>query len=138
MGMYKLIAVDPGRGKCGVAAMKSDGTVMEKCMCAADAVAETAAGVAARTGGVDRVVVGSGTGSAAVAEQLRNSPGLPDRIELAPEQNTTLEARAIYEREHPAAWPLRIIPRWLFAPPRDLDAYAAVAIGLRYLKHNPK
>jgi len=136
--MYKLIAVDPGRGKCGVAAMRSDGSVMEKCVCAVDAVAGTAAGLAARADGIDRIVVGSGTGSAAVAARLRNTPGLPARIELMPEKNTTLEARVIYEREHPAAWPLRIIPRWLFAPPRDLDAYAAVAIGLRYLKQNPE
>ncbi|MFA6447993.1 MAG: pre-16S rRNA-processing nuclease YqgF [bacterium] len=136
--MYKFLAVDPGSGKCGLAVMTSDGAALGKLVAPAGNVAEAAADLANRFGGVDLVVVGSGTGGAAVADKLRAHAGLPSRAVLSPEQNTTLEARLLYERENPRPLPLRLIPRWLFAPPADLDAYAAVAIGLRYLKENPK
>ena len=135
---FKFLAVDPGRKKCGLAVMTSDGAVLGKQMCSADGVSAAAAELAQSHGGVERIVIGGGTGSGAVAEKLRATAALPSLIVTSPEQNTTLDARLIYERENPRAWPLRLIPRWLFAPPADLDAYAAVAIGLRYLMENPK
>jgi hypothetical protein len=136
--MYKFLAVDPGRKKCGLAVMTSDGATLGKQVVPTDAVAGAAAELAGRFGGIELIVIGGGTGSAEVADKLRASGALPSSVVTSPEQHTTLDARLIYERENPRAFPLRLIPRWLFAPPADLDAYAAVAIGLRYLKENPK
>jgi len=134
---HKFLAVDPGRSKCGLAVMTSAGEVLSKAAVPAKDVAAAAADLW-ECGGFDKIVMGSGTGSAEVAEKLRAIAALPSPIVMVPEKNTTLEARAIYERENPRAWPLRIIPRWLFAPPADLDAYAAIAIGLRYIKEYQK
>jgi hypothetical protein len=138
MNKFNFLAVDPGRKKCGLAIMTSDGGVIAKQTASAADVAVAAAGLVKQNGGVERIVIGGGTGSAEVAEKLRASDALPSTIVTSPEQNTTLDARAIYELENPRAWPMRLIPRWLFAPPADMDAYAAIAIGLRYLKENPK
>ena len=130
---FRFLAVDPGLSKCGLAVMASDGAVLVKSVAPAGNVAEAAAELAAAHGGIDLIVVGGGTGSKMVADKLLASGGLPRRVEFVQEKNTTLDARKLYENEHPLPWPLGMIPRWLFANPRALDAYAAVAIGLRYI-----
>ncbi len=132
---YKLLAVDPGRVKCGLAAIVSDGTVLAKTSVPFDGVAAAAAELAAMHE-TELIVIGNGTGSAEVIAKLQAEPALPRSIEKIGEKNTTLEARKLYEKDHPLPWPLKFFPRWLFGNPRALDAYAAVAIGLRYIETN--
>lgn len=76
------------------------------------------------------VVVGRGTGSREVQAALcrRNRSFV-----LVDEENTSLEARTLYWRDHPPKGLLRLLPEGLRAPPRPIDDYAAYAIVLRYL-----
>jgi len=49
------------------------------------------------------------------------------------EKSTTLEARNLYFRDHPASWWQRLVPVGMRSPPRHIDDYAAYAIALRWL-----
>lgn len=130
---FKFLAVDPGSKKCGLAVMTSDGETLEKLVAPAESVADAAAALAGRHSGIDRIVIGSGTGCAAAVEKLKSAAGLPGRLETAAEKNTTLDARLLYDAENPSRWPFGRFFRWLLAPPKGIDDYAAVAIGKRYL-----
>jgi hypothetical protein len=76
-------------------------------------------------------VVGDGTGHEKVLQVLRER-GL--MYHLVDELGTTLEAKPLYFRDHPPKGLLRLLPKGLWAAPRNLDDYAAYAIALRYLK----
>ncbi|HOO55218.1 MAG TPA: resolvase [bacterium] len=129
---YVFLSVDPGRDKCGLAVMDSEGRVIEKKVVSTDCLESEAYEIADRNPGISRITVGTGTGGNEVAERISGIDNLPDRIERVSEQFTTLKARKLYERENPRHWLLRIFPRWFFESPM-LDAHAAVVIGLRYL-----
>lgn len=78
----------------------------------------------------DVVVVGSGTGSAALVEVLRARGFDPVIVD---ETETTREGRLLYFRDHPSTGLARLVPLGMRVPPRPIDDYAAYAIGLRYL-----
>jgi RNase H-fold protein (predicted Holliday junction resolvase) len=131
---FKFLAIDPGSKKCGLAVMTSDGETLEKLSATAESVGDAAAALAGRHPGMDRVVIGSGTGSAGAVKKLKSMAGLPAKIETSAERNTTLDARRIYDSENPSRWPMGLFFRWLLAPPKSVDDYAAVAIGRKYLE----
>jgi hypothetical protein len=79
-----------------------------------------------------RILVGSGTGSAALSTRLR-ARGIAH--ELVDERGTTEAARALYWRANPPRGLGRLVPEGLRPPPRSLDDYAAYAIALRVLEH---
>jgi len=131
---FCLLAVDPGTAKCGLAVLDSRGNILDKEVCTSDELAARAADLMQRFPGTDRIAVGSGTGSKQAVETLRDAAGLPGEVMTVEEKNTTLDARKIYQKENPRPWPLRLVPFGLFSLPRDMDAYAAAAIGLNYLR----
>ncbi len=76
------------------------------------------------------LVVGNGTGAEGVKRVLRaRALGFA----VVDEAGTTLEARALYFKDHPPKGLLRLLPRGLRPPPKLLDDYAAYAIVLRFL-----
>jgi RNase H-fold protein (predicted Holliday junction resolvase) len=125
----RVLAVDPGREKCGIAVCAPGAVLDHRVVAAQDferAVREWAAAY-----GVDRVVVGSGTGARAAAEALR---GLLLPVVEVNEAGTTLAARARYFAEHPPSGWKRLIPRSLLVPPEAYDDYAAILLGESYLR----
>lgn len=118
-----LLALDPGRN-VGAAWVRFDGTV-ERLAILTDAELEQLTlppGIA--------VVVGDGTGSAALVERLRARGAEPVLVD---ERDTSLQARALYFRDHPARGLARLLPPGMRPAPRRLDDYAALAIALRWL-----
>lgn len=118
-----VLALDPGRN-VGAAWVAFDGRVARRAILAEgdlDRLAIPPATV---------VLVGDGTGSAAVVERLRRRGVTPVVVD---ERGTTLDARALYFRDHPARGLTRLLPPGMRAPPRAVDDYAAVAIALRWL-----
>ena len=130
----KLLAIDPGTRKCGIAVLHPDGTALEKRVAPLEGLKNELEDIFGRRDDIDAVVVGSGTGSAKVIEIIRSIGAAPGSIEKIQERNTTLDARKLYEKDHPRPWPLRMLPFGLFGLPDGMDAYAAVAIGLLYLE----
>lgn len=125
-----VLAIDPGREKCGVALLAGP-TTLERCVLAtADLVAYVTATLSRHA--LRAVVVGNRTGAAEVEGRLKQHfPGL--RILAAEEEGTTLEARRLYFADHPPRGLRRLLPRSLLTPPEPYDDYAAVALGRRYV-----
>ena len=118
-----IVAFDPGRN-VGVAYVGEDGALRRRAIVTLEEV--------------DRldvpddavVVVGDGTGSAALCARLE-SRGLV--VRTVAEEGTSLEARELYYREHPATGWSRLLPVGMRSPPVAIDDYAAYAIALRWL-----
>lgn len=118
-----MLALDPGRN-VGAAWVRVDGVAERLAVLTLDDVDRLDLPDGAT------LVVGNGTGSAAVAARLRSRGLVP---ELVDEEGTTLAARELYFRDHPARGLARLLPRGLRSPPRPVDDYAAYAIALRWL-----
>lgn len=127
-----ILAIDPGRDKCGIAVVTFAGEVLAQEVISADALGARA-GELARRHGVSVIVVGDRTGADAALEALESA--LPE-IETAAvnEHRSTEEARRLYFREHPPHGWRRLIPVSLQSPPRPYDDYVAVILAQRYLR----
>lgn len=82
-------------------------------------------------GKICKILLGNGTSSSQLQERFSD---FPLKIEVVPEQGTTLEARSLYWKLHPPRGWRRFLPRSLQVPPRDVDDLAAWAIVLRHMR----
>ncbi|ADI15582.1 hypothetical protein [Truepera radiovictrix] len=119
-----IVALDPGRN-IGVAFVNPLGRLVYRTIITLGDL-ETLLIPAGTT-----VVVGDGTGSEAVQRVLR---ARALSFALVDETGTSLEARALYFRDHPPRGVWRLLPKGLRVPPRLIDDYAAYALALRYLR----
>lgn len=123
-----VLAVDPGRGKCGIAVC-SEERVLHREVAAREDLEGRLRELVTRYG-VEVVVVGDQTGAqevTALAERL----GRP--VVQVSEQGTTLLARARYLRDHPPRGWRRLLPPFLRVPDRPYDDYVAVLLAERFL-----
>ncbi len=118
-----LVALDPGRN-LGVAFVSEGGALERHHVITLEELGRLDVPAGAT------VLVGDGTGSAAVVSALRRLGIEPT---LVPEEGTTLEARALYFADHPPKGLARLVPRGLLSPPVPIDDYAAYAVALRWL-----
>ncbi len=128
-----VLAIDPGRQKCGVAVC-APGRVLAR------AVVATGDLVALVRDWIDRhavteVVVGDRTGAAEVVRALAGVLRVPHR--LVDEAGTTLRARARYFDEHPPRGWRRLLPRSLQTPSEPYDDYVAVLLAEAALAQVP-
>lgn len=128
-----VIAVDPGREKCGVAAVHRLNGVLYK------AVVETGrlSGVVldlARRFAISAVVVGDRTSHRETVRALGalRPDGCPLDIGTVDEHRSTDEARSRYWLDHPPRGLLRLIPVTMRFPPEPVDDYVAVILAERY------
>ncbi len=126
-----VIAVDPGRAKCGVAAVDREG-VLERTICETQDLVRTVEGMLERTG-AERVLVGGGTNGRKLAKALRARPEMPDVV-LVDEESSSLDARKRYFRENPPRGLRRLIPGGMLAPPEPVDDWAAVVLAERWFE----
>lgn len=130
-----ILAVDPGRDKCGIAVVYDRGDVLLVPLQEVIPAAELAARVQelARNYQVSLIVIGDRTGADAVREALQSA--LPDvQTITVDEHRSSEEARRLYFRHHPPRGWRRLIPLTLQTPPRPYDDYVAVILALRYLR----
>ena len=71
-----VVAVDPGRAKCGVAVVAADGEVLSRAVVETDRVGLTAAALA-HTFGASVIVLGGRTGAPQAWELIRHSDWPP-------------------------------------------------------------
>ncbi len=130
-----VIAIDPGREKCGVALVSSTGQVGFRAVVATtDVVAVVERLVKEHT--VRCVLVGAGTASTPLMRQLRAR--LTVEIARVDERFSTLEARRRFFAENPPKGWRRWIPLSLQVPPVAYDDYAALLIAERYFQRKEK
>ncbi len=124
----KVLAVDPGRDKAGIAVCAPGEVLAHRVIRAAELPTLVRDWIAAF--GADVVVVGNRTGSVAALRQIE---GVRVPVVVVDERGTTLRARARYFDEHrPRGW-RRLLPRSLQVPPVAYDDYAAVLLAEAYL-----
>ncbi|MCX6361743.1 MAG: pre-16S rRNA-processing nuclease YqgF [Armatimonadetes bacterium] len=127
-----VVAVDPGTGKCGLAAARSDGAVLRQAVVPAGEAAGLATEWAAEFGAV-AIVFGDGTGSRAVRQALRRlsaAAALP--LEAVDERGSSEEARRLYLRAHPPKGWARLVPPFLRFPAESYDDHCAVVVARRW------
>jgi RNase H-fold protein (predicted Holliday junction resolvase) len=132
-GVARVLAIDPGRDKCGIAVGElKDGQVMviARCIIRPQEVAATATRLMAQYK-IEIIVLGDSTTSQLMAETLRMA--LPDTsLVSVSETGSTLEARALYWEAHPPRGWRKVVPLTLQEPPEPVDDFAAVVLARRY------
>jgi hypothetical protein len=121
-----VVGVDPGRSKCGIAALDTSGGILGRRIADPDDVCDAVRQIA--QGKAALVVVGNGTGSRRILTALRNA-GFD--VEEVDETGTSAMARARYLREHPAKGWRRLIPMGLRYPDEPYDDYVALILAQR-------
>ncbi|MFH1347383.1 MAG: Holliday junction resolvase RuvX [Candidatus Margulisiibacteriota bacterium] len=127
-----IIAIDPGKNKCGLAVLDAEGKVRDKSVVLREALANAVINLLAEYK-IKTVIVGKSAFGKEVEKQISRLD-LDANIIFVSEKNSTLEARKRYWQENKPNGLLRIIPTTLRVPPVPIDDYAAVILGERYLK----
>jgi RNase H-fold protein (predicted Holliday junction resolvase) len=125
-----VLAVDPGREKCGVAVVAGP-RVLTRQVVPIGALAATAARWG-REFEVNAVALGDRTASEQVRTLLAGAlPNTP--IVEIDEAGTTEAARRRYFAEHPPRGWKRLLPLSMLVPPEPYDDYVAILLGERFL-----
>lgn len=128
-----IIAIDPGREKCGIAVIGQDqGVVMQGVVATGKLV--TVVKELLVKHGVRVIVLGDGTSSHEAKEKLAqlqiDEKTIP--VILIDERHSTDQARKRYWQEHPPTGFMRFVPVTMQVPPRPVDDYVAVILAERY------
>ena len=129
-----IVAIDPGRDKCGVVVMSVDGNIEYQ------SVIETAALEKILTELSNKfelmtIVLGDGTTSKLAKRRILSV--LPNiAIEVVNERHTTEEARKLYWKKNPPSGWRRLLPTSMQVPPVPVDDLAAEVLANKYRAKN--
>lgn len=123
-----VLAIDPGRKKCGIAVCGPGGVVAHRVVRVDDLPQVAREWITSYR--VDLVLVGSRTGSRDVRMRLTH---LAVPVTVCEERGTTLAARRRYFLDHPPKGWRRLLPRSLQTPREPYDDYAAIVLAEAYL-----
>ncbi|WP_378950890.1 pre-16S rRNA-processing nuclease YqgF [Pelosinus sp. sgz500959] len=128
-----IIAIDPGREKCGIAIVHKEKGILIKSVIQTDELTAKIEKFITEYS-VSLIVIGDGTSSREAKQSLEkikmNHQGLA--IILIDERNSTDEARRRYWSENPPRGLKRLIPVTMQVPPRPVDDYVALILAERY------
>ncbi len=124
-----VMAVDPGRRKCGLAVVSPTG-VMERSIVPTEQLEAAIEKMLGRHS-PGALVVGGSTGSKEVINRLKRVLSLSPRV--VDERYTTERARKRYFVDHPPRGIWRLVPLGLQVPPVPYDDYAAVVMAEEFL-----
>ena len=124
-----VLAIDPGREKCGVAVLASDGRVLVQEVVATAAL-DAAVGELIRAY-EPNVIMGNGTTSADAKKRVE---ALGVSVTLVDEYRTTDAAKCAYWEAHPPRGWRRLMPRGMLVPPVPVDDFVAVILAQRFLE----
>jgi len=137
MTVQRVLAVDPGKDKCGAAVLDRRQGVLNQAVVTADQLLSL---VDDWTRDYDCrvIVVGDRTARGEAMQNLQQllTAKKIDQIILIDEHKSTQEARQRYWLAYPPAGWRKIIPRGLLFPPCAIDDFAAIILGERYFVKN--
>ena len=148
-----LLGIDPGINKCGWALVNFNGTLYASGIIPSDMPVDWFLALSLvgelrvrllqpwtkeppdsfSDENVACIILGTGTGSKRIKEQLKNYYSESEII-LTEEKFTTLKARDLYWQLHPPRGFWRLLPISILGIPRDIDDLAAWAIALRKIE----
>ena len=126
--MSTVLAIDPGRDKCGIAVLSPQGDILLHEIVPTGALETRVSELAAEY--APRIIMGDGTTSAATKARIEAQVGA---VTLVDEYRTTEEGRRLYWAENPPRGWRRLVPCGLLTPTVPVDDFAAVALARRFL-----
>ena len=133
-----IIAIDPGREKCGIAAVASDTHVLCQQVIDTESLAETVKRLITAYA-AEKVIMGNGTSHHTAQYALEEIlAGTEITLELVDEYRTTDAAKIRYWENNPPRGLWRIVPTTMQVPPVPVDDYVAVILAERYLQSHDK
>lgn len=127
--MTTVLAIDPGREKCGLAIVSSNGLIHKDIIIRGNIITVTEYLINEIP--VDRIIVGNGTGGKKLADEIHKRLRTP--VDLVDETMSSCRARVRYLDENPPKGIRRLIPRGLVSPDRPYDDYVACILAEEYL-----
>lgn len=127
-----VLAVDPGRAKCGVALVHEDGRTLHREVTSAQTLVVRVRDLMALYS-PSVLVVGNGTGSKPLLRELEQAH-LPIPLHPIDESYTSEAARRRYVIETPARGWQRLLPLSLRTPDQPYDDYVAVILAEHWLQ----
>jgi RNase H-fold protein (predicted Holliday junction resolvase) len=126
-----ILAIDPGKEKCGLALLNEKARVLERKIVERRELPNEVLPLMAKYR-VTTIVIGK---SAFGREVEKDLVGLSLNVDLVfvSEKDTSWQARQRYWKENPPSGLMKLIPTSLRVPPVPIDGYAAVLIGERFL-----
>ena len=128
-----VIGVDPGRDKCGLAALTMKGKCVYHQVVATETLVEQV-GALCQKYSCDHLVIGNGTTSGQATQKLQKAL-TQITIHSIDEYKTTEEARKRYWQDNPPQGWQRLLPQGLRVPPTPVDDYAALIMAERFLEN---
>ena len=125
-----VLAVDPGRSKCGIAVVDSAGVVRYRGIVPAVAMRGAILDACAQFAPTG-ILLGNGTGAASIFA-LMEEIGLAIPLHRVDERFSSEQARALYIQDHPARGLRRLVPKGLRYPDAAYDDYVAVLLARRW------
>ena len=126
-----ILGFDPGRDKCGIAVMDSEGQIYKHQVVSSDDAIATIESLAQKYP-LETIVMGNLTTAKTWRSKLESHfANFP--IEMIDENNSTLEARSRYWSIYPPTGITRLVPQGMRIPPRPIDDIVAIILIERYL-----
>lgn len=128
-----IIAVDPGREKCGIAVVhKHKGVLTQQVINTTTLITVVQEFIAEYH--TSAVVIGDRTSSQEAKNRLEQIKigGQPLAVLFVDEHHSTDEARSRYWSANPPRGFMRLIPVTMQVPPKPVDDYVAVILAERY------
>jgi len=130
-----VLAIDPGKSKCGLALVRRDGESELHLVWSSIAQRDDVLAKLQEAHDIEAysmIIVGSGTTSKTLIHEIRAAmPSMA--ILVVDEKDTTLQARERYWEHNPRRGWRRLLPSTLLTPPTAVDDYAALVIAERVL-----
>jgi hypothetical protein len=130
-----ILAIDPGRVKCGVAVVGAEGTVHFRTVVPTESLcAEVASSIASFA--PIAVIVGCGTGCKEMIRRIEEAAS-PLPVSEVEEAHTSEEARKRWVLANPPTGFQRLMPQSLRCPDVPYDDYVAVILAERWWHAHP-
>ena len=128
-----VVAIDPGREKCGIAIVHKKQGVIYKAIIATAELLSVVTTLAANHK-LTTAVIGDRTTSHTAQTALTGIMVDGQQVNIIPvnEHHSTDEARKRYWTENPPTGWKRLLPTTMQVPPRPVDDYVAVILAERY------
>lgn len=128
--MVKILSIDPGKSKCGIAILDEERNVLEKKIIFTENFDNEIKKII-KLYQPEKIILGNKTYSKEILKKLKN---LMLDVILVDEHLSSLKARKLYFKENPPRGIWRFIPESLRYPKVPIDEYVAVVLAEEYLK----
>lgn len=126
----KVLAIDPGRSKCGIAVVDLGVVVFRQIAKRAEYLELVKRLVQEHQ--PQQILIGGSTGSKEVISEVGRE--IAQKVTVVDERHTTERARGRYFQDHPPRGLWKLVPLGLQVPPVPVDDYAAVVMAEDFLK----